>query len=208
MNFPAGPSTVHLRTVRMGEMAVTKAPNDVLSVVGLGSCVAMILIAPEKRAAALAHVVLPERRMTGGREAPPAKFADTALPAILGAFRSLRVREEDLYAVVVGGAKMFGHSAKSKLAAVGDRNVEATITAIEAAGIPIIGRDIGGESGRSVQVLTGEGRVLVKSGMDEPINIGRQPSASAPRVSARTRQATETFPADILHSIPEGRMTA
>ena len=125
MSGTAATSAVNLIPVRMGEMAVSRDKRDVLSVVGLGSCVAVVMVAPQKRAVALAHVVLPEARMTGGREAPPGKFADTAIPAMLHALRSLRVKPEDVYSVLVGGATMFGHTHSSKLAGVGDRNIEA-----------------------------------------------------------------------------------
>ena len=132
MNFPASASAGTLYPVRMGEMAVSKKPADVLSIVGLGSCVALVMLAREKGAAGMAHIVLPGSEMTGGREVPPAKFADTAVPAMLRAMRSLGVRPEEVSAVVIGGATMFGAKAGSKLAGVGDRNVEAATVALTA----------------------------------------------------------------------------
>lgn len=156
----------------MGELAVSKKADDILTVVGLGSCVALILVCAERRAAGLAHVVLPDSAMTGGREAPPGKFADTAVPALLRAMRGLRARPEEMYAVLVGGSAMFGLSPKSKLAGVGDRNVEACMHELELLGIPIAGIDTGGENGRSVQVYVGEGRVMSKSGNGEATQVG------------------------------------
>ena len=199
----AGSSAVNLIPVRMGEMAVSRTARDVLSVVGLGSCVAVILVAPKKRAAAMAHVVLPEARMTGGREAPPGKFADTAVPALLKAIRGFRVHPEDCYAILVGGATMFGHPAGSKLAGVGDRNAEAARAALAAAGIGIASEDVGGESGRSVQVVIEDLRVFVRSGVGEPFELLGSPTPL--KVKVRREGADphfEPFPDDIWTAEP------
>lgn len=207
MNPAAGAEAARILPVRMGEMAASRAPHEVLTIVGLGSCVALILIEPDKQAAAMAHIVLPESRMTGGREAPAAKFADTAVPELVGAMRKLGVRSEGIYAVLIGGATMFGLRPGSKLAGVGDRNAEAVTEMLERAGIPITGRDLGGENGRSVQVFVGEGRVVVKSGMDQPFEVGGRPAKGLPK-RATPQSGSNVFPNDDWAGSAEGRMTA
>jgi chemotaxis receptor (MCP) glutamine deamidase CheD len=148
--------------------------------------------------------------MAGGREAPPAKFADTAVPAMVKALRSLRVDQEKLYAVVVGGAMMFGTRPGSKLAGVGDRNVEAVLEVLDRHGIPVTGQDVGGKSGRSIQVLVGECRVLTKSGLDEPLEVGARPAGGIGDEPRRinVRPAPEPFPDSIWTTHVEGTMTA
>lgn len=208
MIFPAGASAASLHPVRMGEMAVSKKPVDVLSIVGLGSCVALVMLARDKGAAGMAHIVLPGSEMAGGREVPPAKFADTAVPAMLRAMRSLGARPDDISAVVVGGATMFGQKPGSKLAGVGDRNVEASIEALELHEIPVIGQDIGGTNGRSVQVYIGEGRVLTKSGLEEPFEVGgRQVNGSRSR-QVTSKPSGAPFPDSIWAAQSEGKLTA
>ena len=200
-----GASTANVVPVRMGEMAVSRDRRDVLSVVGLGSCVAVILIAPEKGAAGLAHVVLPEARMTGGREAPAPKFADTAVPAMLTELRQLGVKPEDLYAMLVGGATMFGHTHSSKLAGVGDRNVEAAREHIALAGIGIEAEDVGGTSGRSVHLAIAELGVYVRRGPENPSLLPGRTTPLAVKVSAGGADLqTEPFPDDIWSSKPAG----
>jgi chemotaxis protein CheD len=185
----------------MGDLVVSKSPTDVLTVVGLGSCVAIILVAPLKRAAALAHVVLPEVKMTGGREAPAGKFADSAVPAMLDEFRKRRIKPEDLYGVLVGGATMFGHAAGSKLAGVGDRNAEASRENLAKFGIGIASEDVGGGNGRSVQVFVGDGRVLSKSGIEEAHELKGSDKPIKVKVSPMTSDSDpEPFPADIWNS--------
>lgn len=197
----AGSSAVNLIPVRMGEMAVSRSKRDVLSVVGLGSCVAVVLIVPKHGIVGLAHVVLPEARMTGGREAPPAKFADTAVPALLVALRRQRVKPNDVYAILVGGATMFGHGEQSKLAGVGDRNVEAAHHYLALHGIGVVSEDVGGVSGRSVQVTVNGLRVFVRSGAAEPFEMLGSPTPLTVKVpSTETDLQPEPFPDDIWTS--------
>jgi chemotaxis protein CheD len=194
----AGDSAAQVTPVRMGELVVSKSPQEVLTVVGLGSCVAVVLIAPEKRAAALAHVVLPEVKMTGGREAPLGKFADSAVPAMLDELRKRRVKPEDLYAVLVGGSTMFGHSKGSKLAGVGDRNAEAAREQLAKHGIGIASEDVGGTNGRSVQVFVGESKVISKSGIEPAIELAGRDKPMPVKVSKpRSDLDPEPFPDDI-----------
>lgn len=210
MNFPPGASANRVIPVRMGEMAVSKTPSDALSIVGLGSCVALVMLARGDGAAAMAHIVLPDSQMAGGRDVPPAKFADTAVPEMLRQLRMLRVDLDDLNAVVVGGATMFGTRPGSKLAGVGDRNVEAVLEILERHNIPVAGLDVGGENGRSIQVAVGACRVLTKSGLEQPLEVGGAPVKSGARVPRRTnvRPAPEPFPDDIWAGSAEGSLTA
>lgn len=207
MITPAGADAARIRPVRMSEMAASRVAHEVLTIVGLGSCVALILIEPDKRAAAMAHIVLPESRMTGGREAPAAKFADTAVPGLIDAMRKLGAKQDRMYAVMIGGATMFGLRPGSKLAGVGDRNAEAVSELLKAMKIPVTGRDLGGENGRSVQVFVGEGRVVTKSGMDRPVEIGGDPAKGYRKVAAPGR-GDDPFPDDIWASSADGRLTA
>lgn len=205
----AGSSAVNLIPVRMGEMAVSRSPRDVLSVIGLGSCVALILIAPQKRSAGLAHIVLPEVKMAGGREVPPGKFADTAVSALVQAMRGFRVRSEDVYAILVGGATMFGHKPGSKLAGVGDRNAESTRAALAAEGIGIASEDIGGDSGRSVQVVVADLQVFVRSGTTEPFEMRGSAKPIAVKVpTVGADPSLEPFPGDIWTADPPDRQVA
>lgn len=197
MNRAGESSAIDLIPIRMGEMAVSRNTREVFSVVGLGSCVAVILIAPVQRTAAIAHVVLPESRMTGGREAPPGKFADTAVPEMLDRLRPLKVTPEDTYAILVGGATMFGHTHSSKLANVGMRNITAARAQLAARGIGIASEDVGGTIGRSVHLAISDLEVFVRSGPGEGKKL---PGATRP-----LRVKVSELPADLQQEpFPEG----
>jgi hypothetical protein len=84
--------------VRMGEIAVSRAPDDVLVSVGLGSCIGLALVCRHGRACGLAHVMLPESNGRDGRERV-GKYADRAVPTLLERARAHPA------AVVTGAAR-------------------------------------------------------------------------------------------------------
>jgi len=92
-------------SVRMGEIATSTDPDDVLVSIGLGSCIGLALVDRKAGVCGLAHVMLPGPGDQAGR--PPGTFADTGVPTLLQEMQArggLRVR---MAAVIVGGAQMF-----------------------------------------------------------------------------------------------------
>jgi chemotaxis protein CheD len=134
--------------------------NAVLVTSGLGSCVAIVLYHARSKTAALAHVLLPD--VEYAREPiNPAKFASTAVPLLVAEMRRAGAMGP-LIAKLAGGARMFG-SLLSSGVNMGERNVEASRKALAAAGIPILGEDVGGEHGRSIHVDAATGQMRVHS---------------------------------------------
>ena len=147
--------------VRVAEYAVGRGAA-LLTTVGLGSCVAIMLYDAATRIGGMAHVLLPEA--SAARPDPnPAKFPGTAVPLLVEQLRALGAVGA-LKAKIAGGASMFS----SLLAAgggtnIGERNVDATVRALATAGVPLLAQDTGGDYGRSVTLELTTGRVLVRS---------------------------------------------
>ncbi len=153
--MPATPD-VH---VNVAESAV-RLGAGVLSAVGLGSCVAIMLYDRSTRVGAMAHVLLPHAalsRTPGGA----AKYAGSAVAHLLLEMRALAPVHAPV-ALLAGGASMFASLLKGGGINMGDRNVTAARRALDAAGVTIAGEDVGGEHGRSVffDVATGTVRVV------------------------------------------------
>jgi chemotaxis protein CheD len=144
--------------VRMGEIAVSRAPGDVLLSVGLGSCIGLALVCRRVRACGLAHVMLPE---SAGREASdrPGKYADQAVPALLAGLRLLGARPVTLDAILVGGAQMFAGSVGME---IGARNEAAVRAALAGAGVRVIAAATAGGLGRTIRVHVTDGTVTVR----------------------------------------------
>jgi chemotaxis protein CheD len=149
------------QAVRIGELAVMTG-GGVLFTIGLGSCVAVALYDGSSRVAGLAHVMLPAP--TDARPgAPLGRFASTAVPALVDAMVGMGATRERLRARIAGGASMFSRVLPDSGRDLGRRNVAAVHAALAAAGVPLDGREVGGEHGRSVFLHCEDGRLVVTS---------------------------------------------
>ena len=99
--------------VRMGELAVSREPDDVLTTLGLGSCIGLAMLDPSSGTVGLAHIMLPAAPQ--GAVHLPAKFADTAVPALLAALAKCGSVAAGLEAVLIGGARMFAFARSAAL---------------------------------------------------------------------------------------------
>jgi chemotaxis protein CheD len=143
--------------VRMGEIAVSSNPDDVLLSIGLGSCIGLALVDQRRGIAGLAHVMLPEALAGGG---PAGKFADLAVPALVEQVVALGTSRPMLSAVLVGGAQMFSLGSSAAMD-IGVRNDTAVRAALAKEHISIAAAEVGGSNGRTIRVIPG-GAVLSK----------------------------------------------
>ena len=157
--------------VRMGELAVSRAPGHVLVSLGLGSCIGLALIDRKMGIAGLAHIVLPQSQ--GHDTENPRKFADLAVPEMLSELAKLGARKIRLEAVLVGGASMFAVSAAEPRGRPAQRGRRAR-AAREGMRIPVVAAATGGNRGRTVRVDVAGSAVTVREagGKDEELLAG------------------------------------
>lgn len=148
-------NTAKSTTVGMGQIAAEKGPATFTAV--LGSCIGTAIYHPRLHVGALAHVVLPE---SSGKTAPPGKFADTAIPHLIGQLEQLGANRSSLIAKIAGGSCMFGVKGPMQ---IGDANAEGVIRALAQAGIRIVAKDLGGTQGRRVTFDCSTGDYIVES---------------------------------------------
>lgn len=147
--------------VRVAEAKAAGA-GDVLTTLGLGSCVAIILHDPVARVGGLAHVLLPSATLSRDRT-NLARFPETAVPWLVRELTGLGADPQRLRARLVGGASMFANLSAPGVAQMGERNTQASRDALKAAHIPLVAEDTGRDYGRSVSFDVGAGRVEVRS---------------------------------------------
>ena len=147
--------------VRMAEQACSKDRGDLLVSLGLGSCIGLALIDETAGVAGLAHIVLPQAPASGVGTTP-GKFADTAVPLLLDQVVKLGASPARLRVVMCGGAAMFANKAASGVLQIGERNAEATQVALEKVRLRVRAKDVGGSTGRSIEVRVATGEVLVR----------------------------------------------
>ncbi|HVX64641.1 MAG TPA: chemotaxis protein CheD [Pirellulales bacterium] len=139
----------------MGELAVLRTSGVLRTL--LGSCLGLALYDRRLKAAALGHIVLPASQ---GRNGPPGKFADTAVPMMIQCLQELAPGERlKLQAKIAGGANMF--AAADARNSIGVQNVAAVERILDALRIPIAGRHCGGEQGRRMMLDAATGLVTI-----------------------------------------------
>lgn len=146
--------------VRIARLAVAAGQGRLVAV-GLGSCVAVTLYDRVRRVGGMAHVLLPDP--SAARDASnPARFATTAVPMLREALLAAGAKGP-FEAKLVGGAALFGAMLGSGGQQMGERNVTAVRRAIAALGIPILGSETGGNSGRTAEFDVSTGVLEVRS---------------------------------------------
>jgi chemotaxis protein CheD len=142
--------------VPMGKWAVAAAPVQIRTL--LGSCAGVVLFDQAARIGGVAHIVLPSAR---GAVDQPGKFADTAIPGMIGDLDRLRGRpvQSRLTAKIVGGASMFQNAPTFN---IGQMNRDAVEQILAGLGIPVLARDVGGGSGRRLTLDTASGIVSIR----------------------------------------------
>lgn len=137
--------------VGIADMNVVQAPY-LIRTSGLGSCVGVVIFDQMKEVAGLAHVMLPDSSLAKSENINVAKYADTAVGALVTLVIKAGGRKNALKAKLAGGAQMFQfQSANTDMMRIGPRNVEAVKQQLQRFHIPIVAEDVGGSSGRTIE---------------------------------------------------------
>lgn len=147
--------------VGMADLKVTSAPN-VLSTLGLGSCIGICLYDPTSKVTGLAHIMLPSSKAIRNNE-NVAKFADTAIIKLIDDMGKVGANRRRLIAKIAGGAQMFSFSTSNDTMKIGLRNAEAVRQALGELRIPIKADDTGGNYGRTIEFYSDTGVLLIKT---------------------------------------------
>jgi chemotaxis protein CheD len=144
--------------VRMGELAISDTPGDVLVSLGLGSCIGLAVVDKRAGVAGLAHIVLPAAT---GAPKPESlnKFADHAVPALVDGMVERGASRVFMQASLIGGASMFAGTGGLE---VGARNADAVRELVAGRRVPVVAEAVGGSRGRTVRVDVTSGAVSVR----------------------------------------------
>lgn len=141
---------VQVVKVGIADMNIVRTPNHIRTS-GLGSCVGVVVYDQSKELAGLAHVMLPDSSLAKGGTMNMAKYADTAVQELVKKLLHNGARAYSLKAKIAGGAQMFQFSSTNDMMRIGPRNVEAVKRELENLKIALVGEDVGGNSGRTIE---------------------------------------------------------
>lgn len=153
VNFP-----LKEERVEIAKMKVENKPIELVTTVG--SCVAICLYDFSNRCGGLAHIMLPKSGIAS-QDCLPAKFADTAVPALVHAVRKISGDKTCLSAKIAGGANLFSNLSNNG-PNIGAKNVEAVKAALCANKIELVAEDVGGPYGRRIAFNIGNGVATVR----------------------------------------------
>lgn len=148
--------------VGISDLDVVAAPNTIRTS-GLGSCVGVVLFDLRRRVGGMAHIMLPDSKLTREKQFNPYKYADSAIPVLIDKILEIGGRKFSLRAKIAGGAEMFNFESNSDLMRIGPRNVNAVKEILKSLNIPIVASDVGGSSGRTIEYDPESGLLMVRT---------------------------------------------
>lgn len=133
-----------------------------ITTLGLGSCVGISLYDRRTKITGMAHVMLPSSKQA--RDAANiAKFADTGIIELVNKMMGMGAIRASIVAKLAGGAQMFAFSEVSEVMRIGERNVDASLRILAMIKIPVISRDVGSNFGRTIELYSADGSLLIKT---------------------------------------------
>lgn len=158
-----GTANMHKIRVRISELKVAKGDAMLISY-GLGSCVGVAIWDADQEVGGLAHVLLPGSPRPNDN---PLKFSATAVKMLVDEIVAMGGKIKGMKAKIVGGANMFSWVSQENKKSIGERNVESVLKTLDELGIKVVGRDVGGAQGRTVEFRAGNGEVVIRNAKGE-----------------------------------------
>lgn len=155
--------TETVRSVSIGEMVVSKNPNDLLVAYGLGSCVAVCIYDPGTRVGGMLHALLPASPNGAATETNPTKFVKEGVPILLKELTQKGASRSRLVVRLCGGAQMLASAQLNTTLNIGDRNVEAALDILKSSGLRVKNQVTGGHAGRTVKMNISTGKIVVRT---------------------------------------------
>lgn len=147
--------------VGMADLNISKSP-DLLTTLGLGSCVGICLYDKIGRIAGLAHIMLPSSKEIKNNS-NKAKFADSGIDELISLMGKEGANKDNLTAKIAGGSQMFNFNSENAMLRIGERNVNATKEKLKELNIRIIAEDTGGNFGRTIIFDSEDGSLNIRT---------------------------------------------
>lgn len=154
--------------VGMADLNICKSP-DIITTIGLGSCIGLTFYDPVSKIGGLVHYMLPDSKQMRNNS-NIAKFADTGIDELLRQMVRAGANRSRLVAKIAGGAKMFQVSGVSNVGNIGERNALAAKAKLRELKIRLVAEDTGLNYGRTVELHCETGEFYIKA-IGKPLKI-------------------------------------
>ena len=151
--------------VSIAEARIEQAPA-ILKAYGLGSCVAVSIYDPENKIGAMGHMLLPCRpeKTPLGSES---KYVDAGICQMVDELVRAGANRESMVAKITGGANMFETTYQTLINSIGARNAKSARKTLVELEIPLLGEEVGGNRGRTVEFDLASGNMMVYCARDD-----------------------------------------
>ncbi len=147
--------------VGMADLNICKSP-DIITTLGLGSCIGLTLYDPVTKVGGMVHYMLPDSTQMRNNS-NIAKFADTGIEELLKRVVRAGANRNRLVAKIAGGARMFSVSGSSNVSNIGERNALAAKAKLRQLKIRLVAEDTGLNYGRTVELHCETGDFYIKA---------------------------------------------
>ncbi len=154
--------------VGMADLNICKSP-DIITTIGLGSCIGLTFYDPVSKIGGLVHYMLPDSKQMRNNSNIE-KFADTGIDELLRQVVRAGANRSRLVAKIAGGAKMFQVSGVSNVGNIGERNALAAKAKLRELKIRLVAEDTGLNYGRTVELHCETGEFYIKA-IGKPLKI-------------------------------------
>lgn len=147
--------------VGMADMNCTKSPG-VITTLGLGSCVGVCLYDSSTKISGMVHIMLPNSTQIKNNS-NIAKFADTGIVKLVEDMVKMGAKKSKIISKIAGGSQMFNFNDSSDIMRIGARNTIASKETLKSLRIPLVAEDTGGNYGRTIELYSETGVLLIKT---------------------------------------------
>ncbi|MBN1267496.1 MAG: hypothetical protein JXA25_18530 [Anaerolineales bacterium] len=147
-------------SVGLGEIVVSRNSDDVLVAYGLGSCLGIACYDDRARIAGMLHAVLP--RANGNGKDPDSRYVEHGIPELFQKMVEAGGSHKHFSIRIAGGAHMLDAPGFTNVLNIGQRNIEAADSVLQASSVPVVGKDVGGNVGRTIRLYVDNGRMTIR----------------------------------------------
>jgi chemotaxis protein CheD len=147
--------------VQMGKMELAQAPERLITR-GLGSCLGITIYDTVKKIGAMVHPMLPDMDKSKIKS-NPSRFVNSGIHLALQELEKKGCFRSRLEVKMFGGAHMFSFINTDSALNVGQKNIEMAHAIFKELNIKIQAEEVGGTFGRTIELDTESGKVLVKT---------------------------------------------
>ncbi|MBN1231861.1 MAG: chemotaxis protein CheD [Candidatus Coatesbacteria bacterium] len=150
-----------IKRLKIGAWHFDKNDSAVSTIIGLGSCIGLVLFDPVNKFGLLSHLMLPKKPTNAYSDTPDLRYIKDAVPFFVDIMEKNNARE--IIAKAVGGATLFKELQMEGRLSVGERNIIALHESLDSLKIPLVAKDLDKEHGRTIFFFHNTGHILIRS---------------------------------------------